>query len=384
MAAAHDEQPAVVVEHHRTHAPHAHAPRLVPPTLSASRPAGGVGGAGDRRAAVTSGRAASDGTRSTADAAPGQDVLPLDGVAPRLFTGTPTRLATWLDCPRRYRLTYVDRAPKGPPWAHGSLGLSVHNALRDWFLLPVERRTTDAAADAVRRDWVDLGFRDAAQSQEWRERAAGMVAAYVAGLDPADEPIGVERTVAFRTATMALSGRADRIDVRPVGAGADGGTEDARAETRELVVVDYKTGRHLLSAQDARTSLALAVYAVAAERTLRRRCRRVELHHLPSGQVLVWEHDDDSLRRHLERAASIAHDAGAAEQQARVRRAGADGDSAEIGDLFPARPGPLCGYCDVVRSCQEGMTAIDGVMRVPWDVLDRWSADELASVPTEP
>ncbi|MDA8323370.1 MAG: PD-(D/E)XK nuclease family protein, partial [Actinomycetota bacterium] len=45
----------------------------------------------------------------------------------RLYSCTPTRLRTWLDCPRRYRMTYLDRpAPrKGPPWAHNSLGASV-------------------------------------------------------------------------------------------------------------------------------------------------------------------------------------------------------------------------------------------------------------------
>ena len=34
-----------------------------------------------------------------------------------------------------------------------------------------------------------------------------MVESYVAGLDPEDEPIGVERTVAIRTETLAASGR---------------------------------------------------------------------------------------------------------------------------------------------------------------------------------
>ena len=53
------------------------------------------------------------------------------------------------------------------------------------------------------------------------------------------------------------------------------------ADGTELVVVDYKTGRHLLSTDDARSSLALALYALAAGRVLRRPCHRVELHHLP-------------------------------------------------------------------------------------------------------
>jgi putative RecB family exonuclease len=64
--------------------------------------------------------------------------LGFEGMPQRLYPCTPTRLSTWLDCPRRYRMTYLDRpAPaKGPPWAHNSLGASVHNALAVRWLLP--------------------------------------------------------------------------------------------------------------------------------------------------------------------------------------------------------------------------------------------------------
>jgi len=57
--------------------------------------------------------------------------LKFEGMPQRLYPCTPSRLHAWLDCPRRYRFTYLDRpAPqKGPPWAHNSLGASVHNAL---------------------------------------------------------------------------------------------------------------------------------------------------------------------------------------------------------------------------------------------------------------
>ncbi len=204
--------------------------------------------------------------------------LTFDGMPTRLWSCTPTKLDTWLSCPRRFRFTYLDRKPKGLPWAHNSVGSSVHNALRDWWLLPVERRTPDAATDLVTRNFLTDGFRDDAQIREWRERAAAMTSAYVAHLDPDDEPAGVERTVSTTTHGMALSGRVDRIDRR---ASDDGGDE--------LVIVDYKTGRRPLTDDDARSSLALAVYVVAASRTLRRRSRRVELHHLPTGTVAAHE-----------------------------------------------------------------------------------------------
>jgi RecB family exonuclease len=276
------------------------------------------------------------------------DQLEFPGMPRRLYSCTPTRLSAWLGCPRRYRMTYLDRPtpPKGPPWAHNSFGAAVHNALAGWWRLPLAERSVAAAVRLVERGWINEGFADDAQSAQQQRRAAGMVQGYVAGLDPADEPIGVERTVATRTDTIAVSGRIDRLDARP----------------DELVVVDYKTGRHLLTADDARSSLALALYAMAAERVLRRPCRRVELHHLPSGQVLSWSHSEESLARHLGRAEGIAQDCADADQLMR------DGLPAERYDeVFPPRPGPSCGWCDYLRHCPEGTAA--AVTRRPWDGL---------------
>jgi RecB family exonuclease len=178
-----------------------------------------------------------------------------------------------------------------------------------------------------------------------------MVQGYAAGLDPSDEPVGVERTVATRTDKIAVSGRIDRLDSRPAD---DAGTE--------LVVVDYKTGRHVLTVDDARSSMALALYALAAGRVLRRPCHRVELHHLPTGEVLVWSHTDESLARQLRRAEDIAAEAAPADERMR------DGLQAGAYDkVFPPRPGPSCGWCDYRRHCPEGAAA--AVPRRPWDGL---------------
>jgi putative RecB family exonuclease len=270
----------------------------------------------------------------------------------RLYSCTPTRLATWLDCPRRYRLTYIDRPPlpKGPPWAHNSVGASVHNALAGWWRLPLAQRTVAASGTLIDRGWINEGFADETQSVRNRERARAMVEGYVSALDPADEPLGIERTVATRTDKIAVSGRIDRLDSRPADDGA------------ELVVVDYKTGRHLLTTDDARSSMALAIYALAAGRVLRRPCHRVELHHLPSGEVISWSHTDESLSRHLSRAETIAEECATADERVR------DGLPAEdLDTVFPPVPSPSCGWCDYLRHCPEGSAA--AVRRRPWDGL---------------
>ena len=257
--------------------------------------------------------------------------LSFDAMPTQLFACTPNRLATF-DCPRRYRFTYLDRPtpPRGAPWARSTLGAVAHLALYRWWTLPRAHRTPDEGASLVERNWQDAGFRDAAQSMRACITTAGWVSAYLSGIDPGDEPIGVERTVAVRTQALAVSGRVDRLDDR----------------AGEVVVVDYKTGRRTPTADDARDSQALALYVLGARRTLRRACRRVELHHLPTGTIAAFEHTDASLRAHEQQAERTA-----AEIIARTDAldAGADRD-----DAFAPRTSSACAWCDFRRHCPEG------------------------------
>jgi RecB family exonuclease len=228
------------------------------------------------------------------------------------------------------------------------MGAAIHTALANWWKLPTAERTPHAGGVLVDRAWLIHGFRDDGQRDASRARAKAMVVRYLTSLNPRDEPIGIERTVALKTSHAALFGRVDRIDDRP----PDG-----------LVIVDYKTGRQILTVDDARTSLALAVYAAAAERTLRKRCRRVELHHLPTGTVVAWEHTDDGLARHIRRADSIAQEIVGLDE---TFRRGVDPAAADA--MYPAQVSPLCAWCDFNRSCPEGRRATSP--RETWAGID--------------
>src|SRR3954466_30121 len=269
----------------------------------------------------------------------------MPGMPKRLFPATPSKLACFSDCPRRYRFTYIDRPtpPKGPAWAHNSVGAAVHAALRAWWGLRVERRRAGAPRQLLYSVWSPAGFRDDEQAERWRARAAGWLTDYVAGLDPTHEPVGTERTVGCTTERLALSGRVDRIDQRG----------------DELVIVDYKTGRSVSTDDEARGSPALAAYVLGVRRTLRRPCSRVELHHLPTGTVAAFEHTDRSLANHVRRAEDIAHDITVATE---ALAAGEDQDTA-----FPAIPGRQCSWCDFRPSCPTGQAAAPS--RETWSFL---------------
>jgi len=93
--------------------------------------------------------------------------LGLEGMPTALFVCTPSRLTSWLDCPRRYRMTYLDRPSpqKGPPWAHNTVGAAVHLALARWWSVPAERRTGAGARRLIDTGWRTEGFADDASAE---------------------------------------------------------------------------------------------------------------------------------------------------------------------------------------------------------------------------
>lgn len=258
----------------------------------------------------------------------------LDGMPTRLLSASPSRMLTWLDCPRQYRLRYLDRPrPQARSQrAHTTVGTVTHDVLRDFWSLEPARRTPEQVDLLLDGAWHDTGFRDADQSQRWRERVRWQVLSYLGSIGPVrdGQPVGTERTVAFTTRTLSFFGRVDRIDDRE----------------GELVIVDYKTGRRPPTSDDARTSLALALYAVGASRIFRRPCTRVELHHVPTGTLAAHDHTEESLARKVAEADSIVSD---------LRKA-ADvfAERGPADDLFEPRLSPLCSWCDMRAHCPEG------------------------------
>lgn len=274
-----------------------------------------------------------------------QEQLGLEGMPAELVRVTPAKLAAWQQCPRKYRMAYLDRpAPsRSGARADATLGAVVHNALRAFYASARSARTPQRAADLVREHWKSDGFADAEQAARYRRWAQGWVRDYASGLDPDATPLAVERRVSASVGTIIAEGRVDRIDER------DG----------ELVVVDYKTGRRAPDEQDAARSQALALYAMGVRQRMRRPCRRVELHHLPTNTTAVWEHTERTLQQARELAERLAEQfRSAAEELA------AGGDGAE---LFPVRTGSHCSRCEFRAHCSEGRRAAPDVS--PWASL---------------
>lgn len=263
---------------------------------------------------------------------------------------SPSSLDAFEECPRRYWFGHLarPRPPKPRLDAYRYVGVAAHKILGDWWDHIPAQRTAHTAATDLARMWSADVFRDADQANRWLGIVTDWVRWYVDGLDKHAVPVGVERTVSYLDDHMRMSGRVDRVDDR------DGA----------LRVVDYKTGHKPLVDGEARSSRALALYALAVRRTFRRSCYRVELHHLPTGVTSIADHSDASLARHLNRARQTAADISAATDTL--------ADGATPDEVFPARPGPLCGFCEFRSACPVGQAV---PVADPHALLDRFEQE---------
>src|ERR687897_677998 len=144
---------------------------------------------------------------------------------------SPSALERYRLCPRLYRFLYVDglwRMSRSS--AQQAFGTSMHAALREFYRLPVGRRSLRMLLELFRRLWVRDGYRGKEQQQRERERGADALRAWYGRTDTRVVPHATELGLQAAWGDVVLKGRLDRLDPDP-----DGG--------RGLVVIDYKTRR---------------------------------------------------------------------------------------------------------------------------------------------
>ena len=246
---------------------------------------------------------------------------------------SPSGASTFRQCPRRWRMRYVERLPD-PPTEAALRGTFAHRVLEELMGGSPSERTIEQARVLARQLWPEveadehygaLGFDgDAARAFRWRAWRA------VEGYFRIEDPVGVdvverEQLVECELAGVPFVGVVDRVER------LDG----------ELVVTDYKSGRAPSERFEADRLAQVLLYAAAlAEMGVP--VRRVRLLYL--GQ------------RAVEAAATADDVAPAVDALGGTWRS--IGEAVGSGD-FPARPGPLCGWCPYAASCPEGRLEVE-------------------------
>jgi len=164
-----------------------------------------------------------------------------------------TRVDTFEQCPRRFRYQYIDGLPQAPA-PQLSFGSSIHATL-EWLydrkhpVLPSLEETLQALFDR----WDTTGYADAPRSEQLEayEHARRVVTMFHDRVQHEGFRLPAATEAWFSLpfdGELVVVGAIDRVDVD------DDGT---------LHVVDYKTNRRARSRAQVRSSLQLAIYALA-------------------------------------------------------------------------------------------------------------------------
>jgi putative RecB family exonuclease len=246
---------------------------------------------------------------------------------------SPSGAGTFRQCPRRWRLRYVERLPD-PPTEAALRGSFAHRVLEELLAAAPGERSVEQARALARELWPEveadehygaLGY-DADAARGFRWRAWRAIEGYFRVEDPDSvDVVEREQLVECELAGVPFVGVVDRVD---------------RVEG-ELVVTDYKSGRAPIERYEADRLGQVLLYA-AALGELGVPVRRVRLLYL--GQ------------RAVEAPATAEDLAPAVEALGATWQAIAD---AVGSDDFPPRPGPLCAWCPFAAACPEGRLEVE-------------------------
>lgn len=168
-------------------------------------------------------------------------------------------IETFKICPLHFKLRYILRLST-PPSVAQSMGNSVHNALRDYYVsskinqLKNKSDQRDFLWKLLEKNWIRQGYTSKQHQQESLEQAKKYLEAYLnTALHQTANPKYLEKSFSFRIdPSLKILGKFDRID--DLGEG-------------NVEVIDYKTGLNIPSKREVDQNLQMTLYALAASQS---------------------------------------------------------------------------------------------------------------------
>ena len=212
---------------------------------------------------------------------------------PRIATLSATAIEYYETCPLKFRIDRDWRIP-GQIAAAMHYGNAVHTVLKDYFesLRAGRPKSEEEVAQCLTECLRTMHFDDPYQ-RELYQRDGGQQLREFVRLCRAQAPndvIGTERTFEITLGGVPVRGRVDRMD---------------RIEGSRVAVVDYKTGTPR-SEKDARDSLQLSIYAIAAREHWGLEPERLVFYNLRDNTEVVATRNEEDLAQAREQVKEVA------------------------------------------------------------------------------
>ncbi|RMF07420.1 MAG: PD-(D/E)XK nuclease family protein, partial [Candidatus Neomarinimicrobiota bacterium] len=161
-----------------------------------------------------------------------------------------TKIETYLTCPLKYRLQFIDQFPEKKSQARMGFGTIIHRVLEQ-FHSPGSELTEERILTLLDQAWDSRYFEYRIREEEFRRQAETYLKSYVqwvAANPPSRPRPEVKVTFALPDINVKITGKIDRIDQDEEG----------------LRIVDYKTGNP--SREPLKKNFQLALYTAAIRR----------------------------------------------------------------------------------------------------------------------
>jgi DNA helicase II / ATP-dependent DNA helicase PcrA len=162
-----------------------------------------------------------------------------------------SQIATFLACPLHYKLRYILNFPSTPSPAL-SYGISVHSSLRDILLgnRSGEKIDNEIIKNILKKNWIRDGYSGKTHEQKTYDQAEKILFEFWKNYEK-EKPntVGIEAPFNFWLGKVKAGGRIDRVD---------------KLDGNKIEIIDYKTGKNMLTDKKAQDDLQLSFYALAA------------------------------------------------------------------------------------------------------------------------
>lgn len=243
-----------------------------------------------------------------------------------------SKVHTFEQCPRRYFYTYVLKIPTKPTSAL-SFGITVHNALKDFYLLHQKSQEGLGLTEVPNEEdlitlfekyWVSVGYQSRKHEAARRESGLEMMHKYYSRIySPEQKPYRLEEGFTAHVLDCAFVGKIDRMDL-----------VEMIDSVPVVDIIDYKTGS-VKKDKDIKSDLQLPLYTIFAEQSLGVKVRKAKYVFVEHGEEVEVDISEKKKEKAREKLLKLVTE---------IKKGN-----------FKPQPGHMCQFCEYNTVCVDSV-----------------------------